>query len=292
MGHKKTPGLIKRAGIWHIDKTIGGRRFCQSTETAELELAEQVLARLIEEQRQVKLFGVRPSRTFEQAAIKFVKENQHKKTLRDDIHRLKNLMPWIGDLALDRIQMGSLHPWINHRRQESVAIGTINHGLQIVRRIVNLASSEWVDSKGLTWLLAPPKIKLLPNTTKKPPYPLDWQEQERLFTELPPHLADMALFAVNSGCRDGEICNLQWEWEIKVPQLDTSVFIIPGDLVKNSDDRLVVLNQITTELIERKRDEHPTHVFTYKGKPIKRIYNSAWMRARKDADLSQVRVHD
>jgi len=27
-----------------------------------------------------------------------------------------------------------------------------------------------------------------------------------------------------------------------VPELDTSVFIIPGDRVKNGDERLVVLN--------------------------------------------------
>ena len=34
----------------------------------------------------------------------------------------------------------------------------------------------------------------------------------------------MALFAVNTGCRVGEICNLQWEWEQQVPELETSVF--------------------------------------------------------------------
>ena len=42
-----------------------------------------------------------------------------------------------------------------------------------------------------------------------------------LFRELPEYLAEMALFAVNTGCRDGEICNLRWEWEVEVPQLGT-----------------------------------------------------------------------
>ena len=54
----------------------------------------------------------------------------------------------------------------------------------------------------------------------------------------------MALFAVNTGCRDQEVCNLRWEWEVKVPELGTSVFIIPGTRVKNSDERLVVLNSV------------------------------------------------
>ena len=34
MGRKRVPGLIMRAGIWHIDKRIFGRRVCQSTGTA------------------------------------------------------------------------------------------------------------------------------------------------------------------------------------------------------------------------------------------------------------------
>ncbi len=29
-----------------------------------------------------------------------------------------------------------------------------------VRRILNLAASEWMDDQGLTWILTPPKIKL------------------------------------------------------------------------------------------------------------------------------------
>jgi hypothetical protein len=36
----------------------------------------------------------------------------------------------------------------------------INHGLKVVRRILNLAQSEWLNENGLTWLAAAPKIKL------------------------------------------------------------------------------------------------------------------------------------
>jgi hypothetical protein len=53
--------------------------------------------------------------------------------------------------------MGSLQPWIDHRRKEGVSVGTIDHGLKVIRRIVNLASTEWIDEEGLTWLAVPPK---------------------------------------------------------------------------------------------------------------------------------------
>ena len=134
MGRKRLPGLIMRAGTWHIDKHICGRRVCQSTGSSRLEEAERYLARMMEEARQAQIYGVRPSRTFEQAAAKFVLEHQHKRSLADDICRLRGLMPWIGRFALDRIHMGTLEPWVEQRRQRGAAQGTINHGLQIVRR--------------------------------------------------------------------------------------------------------------------------------------------------------------
>jgi len=71
-----------------------------------------------------------------------------------------------------------------------------------------------------------------------------------MFALLPRYLADMALFAVNTGCRDAEICNLRWEWEVDVPELSTSVFVIPGSKVKNGDERLVVLNRVAKAVVE------------------------------------------
>lgn len=137
--------------------------------------------------------------------------------------------PFIGDLFLDTIHSGSLQAFIDWRRKEQLAPRTINHGLQLTRHILKLAAAEWRDEKGLTWLLQAPAIKLLDERPgKRKPYPLSWEEQDRLFAELPLHLKRMALFAVNTGCRDKEICRLRWEWEIKIPELNhVSVFIIP-----------------------------------------------------------------
>jgi len=295
MGQKRTPGLIKREGVWHIDKQIDGRRICQSCGTSDRREAEECLARVADEYRQAKLFGVRPKRTFEQAAAKYVLEHQHKRSLRNDISRLKPMVAEIGDVHLDRLHRGTLEPWIAKRRKQGVANGTINHGIKIVRRIMNLAASEWVDENGLTWVLSAPKFTLLPDQQKRKPYPLSWEEQDRLFQALPDHLEAMALFAVNTGCRDAEICGLKWEWQVSLPTLETSVFVVPGDLVKNGDDRLIVLNDVASSVIKAQRSSsncHETFVFHYKGKPVTRMLNTAWMSARSKADLETVRVHD
>ncbi len=110
MGRKKTPGLIKREGIWHIDKQVRGRRIRKSCGTGSLREAETYLVHRLEEIRQAEIFGVRPTRMFRTAATKFVQENGHKRSLRCDIGNLRNLMPWIGELELNRVNMGTLQP--------------------------------------------------------------------------------------------------------------------------------------------------------------------------------------
>jgi integrase len=188
--------------------------------------------------------------------------------------------------------MGALQPYIDARRKCGIKTKTINHGLQIVRHILNLAASEWADEFGLTWLASAPKIKLIPEYDARKPYPLNWEEEDCLFAALPHHLKEMALFAVNTGCRDREICTLRWNWEVKVPIPEIgSVFIVPGKYVKNKEDRLIILNEIARATIDRQRGKHSEFVFVYRGKPITRMLNNGWKKARQLTGI-QARVHD
>ena len=251
----------------------------------------------MEEVRQAEVYGVRPKRTFREAATKYLNEAT-KASLQRDASLLRILEPFIGDVSLDAVHMGTLQPYIKNRKEYGWKKRTINYGLQVVRHIINLATLEWIDDYGLTWLSHAPRIKLLKEDDKREPYPLDWREQEPLFAELPEYLRRMALFAVNTGCRDQEICNLKWTWEMTVPELRTTVFIIPsyGDRKKfkpkNREDRLVVLNSIAEAVIEQVRGEHDEFVFSYEGKQLQRMYNRAWRQAREKAGLPHVTVHD
>ncbi|HHT9167039.1 MULTISPECIES: tyrosine-type recombinase/integrase [Legionella] len=293
MGRKRTPGLQKRGSVWCIDKKVFGRRLCESTGTDNLEEAEKYLARRLEEIRLATVYGVRPKRTFKEAATKFLMENQHKRSISDDAGRLREVVKYIGDLPIEAIHIGSLQSFIEGRRKDEVSTRTINHGLMIVRRILNLAASEWMDEFGLTWLNSAPKIKLLPEPDLRKPYPLSWDEQHKLFQQLPEHLKNMALFAVNTGCRDREICELRWDWEIQIPELShIIVFIVPGELVKNGEERLIVCNETVREVIDGERGKHPTHVFSFKGRPLSRMLSTGWRQAREKAKLPEVRVHD
>ena len=132
----------------------------------------------------------------------------------------------------------------------------------------------------------------MPVTDARKPYPLSREEQTRLFQELPPHLARMALFKVNTGTREQEVCGLHWKWEVRIPELSTSVFIIPGDRVKNGEEQLVVLNRIARSVIEEVRGEYDQYVFTYQSHRLTVMNNTAWQNARRRTGLTQARVHD
>src|SRR3984893_3596201 len=234
MGNQKTSGLTKRSGIWHIDKLFRGVRVRESAATSDLTEAVALLAKRIEAIRKAQVYGVRPERTFRAAATKYLLENQQKRSIGDDGSHLAILDPFIGDMFLSGVYMEKLQPFIEKRPKDAVKTKTINLSLEVVRRILRLTAHEWRDERGMAWLETPPKIKLFPVTDARKPHSLSVEEQEVLFRELPDHLLRMASYKVHAGNRKEEVCSRKWAWERKVPELGTSVFVIPGDRVKNA----------------------------------------------------------
>lgn len=45
-------------------------------------------------------------------------------------------------------------------------------------------------------------------------------------------------------------------------------------------------------MIEAQRDKDPIWVFPHRGKPVSSMNNTEWQRARRQADLRAVRIHD
>ncbi len=175
--------------------------------------------------------------------------------------------------------------------KDAVKFRTKDQGLKIVRQVVNFAAEELIDEHGLTWLESAPKIKLLPEPDLRTPRPLSWDDQMRLFQKLPDHLSTMALFIVNTGLREAEICGLRWEWGVKLQGLEGTAFILPAELFKSRHEGLVLLNRVAQNIVESQRGKHSEFVFTYHGEPISRMLNTGWKKARKETALD-VRVHD
>ncbi len=72
----------------------------------------------------------------------------------------------------------------------------------------------------------------------------------------------MALFALNTGLRDQEICAMKWEDECRVNGLDASVFIISETRAKNEHERIVPLNSVAQSIVASRRGNQSDYVFT------------------------------
>lgn len=276
MGQHKPAGLYKRQGIWQIDKVIRGRRLSESTGESNLDRAIAYLNK-----RVLDFTSDRPKITFQKAATRYLSESK-KKSIKCDIIHLDHLMPYIGHLDIKQVHNETLKPFITDRLKQGRKQKTVNLALQIVRRILNLAARSWRLHNDLTWLESAPLITMLPVTDASKPYPLDWDEQDRLFKFLPSNLAEMALYKVNTGCREQEVCKLRWDWEWQTDsELQGRVFLIPESFTKNGEGRLVILNDIAKSVVDRQRGNGLETVF----QPIRQMSLCQWRNAWRDAEL-------
>ncbi|WP_343057528.1 tyrosine-type recombinase/integrase [Pseudomonas crudilactis] len=309
-------GLYERNGIWHIDKVVRGQRLQESTGSSERQEAEQYLIHRLEKLRQEKVYGVREVRTWREATTRFLVEFKDQASIALSASHIEQLDPYIGDLPITHIDDGTLAAFKRDRQKPTktangkvkpgVSNRTVNIALQRVVRILNLCHRKWRDAEKRPWLDSVPMISMLEEKrSSRKPYPLSWEEQSMLFAEIPDHLLRMALYKVNSGSREQEVCKLQWDWEIRVPELGASVFLIPSEFggrhekagVKNRDERLVVLNRVAMSIIDGQRGLHTKYVFPY-GQPdeygptaMHRMNDTAWKSARIRAAAKWEKEH-
>lgn len=286
----KMPGLRLKGGIWQIEKrcknaATGWLR--ESTGTPSRIEAEQILIRRLAETEEEARRQAEAIFTFEEAGIRYLEEISAKPSADTIAMHLDQMFPFIGQHPLTQVHDGTLKAFVDQETAKGKAPKTVNNAIGVVSAVLNRAARVWRNEDGTPWLKqAPPKLSRLSTKGRQAkPYPLSWAEQDTLIKGLPRHLADAALFAINTGCREQEVCQLRWDWEVDIPDLEISVFILPESITKTSTERVVVLNTVASRVIKSRRDIHKDFVFTYRGNPVGKLNNSAWKRAWKKAGL-------
>src|SRR6266513_586572 len=207
----RTPGItVDVAGDRIIDKEHRGIRIYVrlgplSHDDAEHRLDAEI-ARM--ESHLLRKANARPR--FADAAARYLEESRAHRTVDVTKWHIRLLTPYIGTLELNRIHDRTLEGFIADRRASGVTATTINRSLEVVRTILNRASRSYRDDHGRPWLEGiPPLIAMLPETPRLP-YPITWEEQDRLFPKLSVRLGRLALFAVNTCLRESNVCGLEW----------------------------------------------------------------------------------
>jgi integrase len=229
---------------------------------------------------------------FAHCAARYLDESRDKRSFDVIALHVRLLISHLGSLEAKQIHDATLKPFIADRLTAGVSATTINRSLEVVRTILNRAARAYRDDDGRPWLEAvPPLITMLPESPRLP-YPITWDEQDRLFPKLPAHLGRMVLFAVNTGLRDSNVCGLEWTWEVPVPEVGRSVFVIPPEAFKAKRAHVVILNDAAWSIVQAQRGIDPIWVFPYRGRRIGTMNNTAWQLARREIGLPRVRIHD
>ncbi|MCK5615392.1 tyrosine-type recombinase/integrase [Candidatus Pacearchaeota archaeon] len=249
--------------------------------------------------------------TFNELADRHIREGIKVSLETDEVH-IKQLRPVIGDTPYDRIYRGydgkgtptKLENFLLKRAEKGLSLRTLNGAVEIINLIGNLASTQWRLRGGELVLpfynrvhkISKRQAKAL---TIKPPTqhpPMSWEEQTILFNEFSDRLRDLALFAVNTGLREKEICHLRWEWEQFDPESGIRFFMIPREEQKNWEHRIVILNSVAESIVLKNRGIHSRYVFSYNGERFEKINSTSFKRARiraakKRGDVRKICVH-
>jgi len=184
------PGLRKKGGIWQIEKRCKwaeGGWLRESTGRTRRSEAEQYLIRRLAEMEEEARRRADAIFTFEAAAFRYLEEIATKPSAETMAMHLDQLFPFIGNTELAQVHDGTLKPFIDHEKARDMSPKTINNALGVVSVVLNRAAQVWRDEDGQPWLKqAPARIsRLSVKGAQSKPYPLSWEEQDRLFKELP-----------------------------------------------------------------------------------------------------------
>jgi integrase len=258
------------------------------------ENVEALIVELTHSIYNAKRHQVRPKVTFQDCAIEYLSRNQNQLQIKGFEGYLKRIDEFIGHIEASKLH--DRHPdflrLLDQQHKRGNKKKSINHYIEAVNRVLSAAAKWRYDWCELTWLAAAPKFELLTIDDKRPSHPLSWAEQEHLLKYLPHHIQDEVISFINSGLRDSELYDLQWKNELDLPN-GIMGFITrnKGTRKRKFREKLILCNEHMREVIERKRGEHLTHVFSYKGNPKKSGRGTGWRSGVKASGLD-LTIHD
>jgi integrase len=227
----------------------------------------------------VKL-GEKPKRTWDEAALRWLSESQHKATYEEAKGKLWWLQQYLRGRLLDSIDR-ELIAAIGEAKARETSPATANRTLALIRAILRKAAYEW------EWLDSAPRVTMYHEAKRR----IRWITPEQaatLLAELPAHQRDLAEFGLATGLRQSNVVGLEWSQV----DLQRGVAWIHPDQAKARKAIHVSLNSVALGILERQIGKHPSRVFTFRGKPIRQVNTKAWQKAVKRAGIADFRWHD
>lgn len=313
--------ITLRGGVWHCHFfTPSGKRVRRSLGTADKKQALELHDKLKSEAWRVDEIGDLPTRTFEDACLRWLDEKEHKRSLDDDKVKMEFFVEHFSGRDISTITGDEVHKLVskmvnrNHRRKwevrrvsalragkpvpefrdKPVSAGTRSHYLSFMRSLLRAAANEW------GWIKSAPVIK-----TKKPiSKRIRWltrEEASRLIDCAPDSIRPVIVFALSTGLRRSNIIDLEWTQV----DMQRKVAWINPENAKAGKAIGVALNDSACRILKEQIGKHSRWVFVHTKaatrhdgtktaaiRKMRRDDNTSWRLALKRAGIEDFRFHD
>ena len=264
---------------WFVRFSIGGVKIRRSSGTTERGAAEEFETKLRADLwRQAKL-GERPQYTWKEAVDRWYQLADGRDKERDR-ERLKWFAEYLGSTPLATITPQIVEKLRTVRATES-SPSTANRYMALLRMVLRKAHREW------DWVDKVPTVPMFRLETAEPRF-LTRAQFATLKKKLPPHLAALAEFSVDTGLRMRNVTGLTWEQV----DLRRKLLVIPAARAKAGETIAVPLSESACRVLKAQKGLHETHVFPFRGRPVDDCNGAAFKKATKAAGLDWLRWHD
>ncbi|WP_018412394.1 tyrosine-type recombinase/integrase [Methyloversatilis thermotolerans] len=232
---------------------------------------------------------------FEEVVGAYLSARAHTQQKSDrDSYSLKRLQPHFGGRRIRDLKRADVRKYVQHRLDEGVKISTVRRELRLFCAAINFVRLEYeLDD------MPNPAAKLGLASEEPRVRWLTREEARRLLQEAErsssrPHLACFIRLALNTGCRRGELLNLEWS---RV-DFEGRRFLLEARHTKARRRRTVPLNDDAISTLHRLRIWQQRHVpgspWVFGWRPGGRIttFKTSWTAALKRADIHDFRIHD
>lgn len=257
-------------GPWWVNITHDGERIRRSTGTYDRKEAQRV-----HDEIKASLWKETPKlkgRTWGMAAMKWVEKETRSES---ELLSLRKFSRYYPDRLITHITRDSVHEALSKFCNTA---GTYTRYRTMIAAILNTAHDEG-------WLREVPKLATRTDKKAKPRSWLTKEQWKSLYAELPVHLRAPAGFAIHSGLRQANLLGLTWD------RVDTArrLVWVEGEDTKSGKALAIPLSDEALNILaaQRVKGEHPEYVFTFRGKPFKKIKNS-FQQACIRAELGRV----
>lgn len=271
--------LKKRGAVWWVDITSpGGERVRHSAKTGDPRQAQEYHDTLKAKLWRAAQLGEKPSRIWDEAAARWLREKEGKKGLRNDANYIKFWTLQFRGWTLDKITRDLAAEKVE---KEKMTPSTRNRYVACLRAVLRAAQREW------GWVQATPAFRIYAEPKRRVRW-VSKEEAGRLIECCPDYLKAPVRFAFATGLRQANVFRLEWS-QIRLAE---GLAWIHGDQAKGGKPIPVALNREAQETLQGQIGQDQKLVFPHKGNAIRQVQGKPWKVACRKAGILDFRFHD